>query len=185
MIPKLFLSLFLCLSSCSAGGVFSSQSSSLEVHSMGLQRVVLQANCTTIVCTDGFANEGDVWMTDIPLEQLESGEFTNGQIIHLQVLWKPVAGKTPLTSLSTNISITYIILSEGNVGIYGGGGFCWMSGTPATGMILNIEDATIALQHKDAGFNDLLTPATMLGHVQAVPDNTKAQQLANVAELLQ
>jgi len=152
---------------------------------MGLNRVVLQANCTTIVCTQGFANDGDVWMTDIPLDKLESGEFTNGQIIHLQVLWKPVAGKTPLNSLSTNLSITYTIISEGNVGIYGGGGFCWMSGTPATGMNLNIEDATIALQQKNAGFNDLLTPATMLGHVQAVPDNEKARRLANAAELLQ
>jgi hypothetical protein len=81
MIHKLFLLLFASLAGCSSSGFLSSGGSTVEIHSMGLDRVILEANCTTIVCTEGFANEGDVWMTDIPIDQLKSGEYTDGQII--------------------------------------------------------------------------------------------------------
>lgn len=184
MIRKPFVLLLFCISACSSGGGIHTHGSTLEIHSMGLNRVILKANCSTIVCTKGFANEGDIWMTDIPLEQLESGEFTNGQIIHLQVLWTPVAGKTPLVSTSTNLSIEHIIISNGQVGVYGGGGYCWMSGSPEKGMQLHIEDATIAIQKSGDGFEDLLTPATMNGKVRSVPDKTIARQIATAAELL-
>ena len=179
-----FLLLFLLISACSSGSGVTTHSSSLEVHSMRLNRVILKADCSTIVCTKGFANEGDIWMTDIPLEQLQSGEFKNGQIIHLQVLWTPVAGKTPLASTSTNLSIEHIIISDGQVGIYGGGGYCWMTGSSEDGMQLNIENATIAIQDSSDGFADLLTPATMNGKVRSVPNQTVARQIATAAELL-
>ena len=180
---NVFILLIIFIAGCSTGGGFLSNRS-LEIHSMGLKRVVLRPNCTTIVCTKGFANEGDVWMTDIPLERIESGEIMNGQIIHLQVLWTPVAGKTPLASTSTNLSIELIIISDGHIGIYGGGGYCWMNGNPKDGMQLYIEDATIAIQEQGAGFSDLLTPATMGGRVRSEPDHVTARQIANAAELL-
>lgn len=183
MLRNLLLLLFLCVASCSPGSI-TSHSSSLEVHSMAQDRSVLTPRCTTVVCTEGFANEGDVWMTDIPLEQLTSGTFTSGQIIHLQVLWTPVAGKTPLVPTSTNLAIEYIIVSNGEVGVYGGGGFGWLSGTPETGMHVKIEDATVAIEAQANGFTDLLTPATIVGTVNSVPDSTIARQIATAAELL-
>lgn len=184
MIRNSLLLIVLSIQACTSVGTISTHSSSLEVYSMGLDRVVLQPNCTTIVCTNGFANEGEIWMTDIPLEQLEEGNFTNGQILHLQVLWTPVAGKTPLTSTSTNLSIEHIIVAEGRVGVYGGGGYCWMSGDPENGMQLSVEDATIAIQEQSNGFIDLLTPATMSGRVRSVSNPTIARQIASAAELL-
>ena len=183
MMRSVFILVLFIISGCSTGGGFLSNRK-LEVHSMGLDRVVLQPNCTTIVCTPGFANEGDVWMTDIPLEQIESGAILNGQIIHLQVLWTPVAGKTPLASTSTNLSIELIIISDGHIGVYGGGGYCWMTGTPTDGMQLSIENATLAIQEQSAGFADLLTPATMDDRVRSEPDAITARQIANAAELL-
>ncbi len=180
---NVFILVIIYLSGCSTGGGFLSNRI-LEIHSMGLNRVILQPNCSTIVCTKGFANEGDIWMTDIPIERIEAGDFQNGQIIHLQVLWTPVAGKTPLASTSTNLSIELIIISDGHVGIYGGGGYCWMDGNPKDGMQLYIEDATIAIQERGVGFSDLLTPATMNGRVRSMPDSVTARQIANAAELL-
>jgi len=184
MIRNLFLPIFLSMQACTSVGTISNHSSSLEVYSMGLDRVVLQPNCTTIVCTNGFANEGEIWMTDIPLDQLSEGTFSDGQILHLQVLWTPVAGKTPLTATSTNLSIEHVIIAEGTVGIYGGGGFCWLSGNPEKGMHVYVEDATIAIQEQSSGFLDLLTPATMNGRVRSVPDSTTARQIATAVELL-
>jgi len=175
----LFLSLLL-LQACSAGVRFSQQSS-LEVHSMGLDRVTLYADCTTIVCTDGFANEGDIWMTDIPMEQIISGDFDSGQIIHLQVLWTPVAGKTPLASTSTNVTIKHIIVSDGVVGVYGGGGYCWKYGNPNDGMLLTVEDANVSIQTQSGTFADLLSPASMAGTISSVPNKQIAKQIANAA----
>ena len=158
--------------------------SSLEVHSLGLNRKVLPINCSVIVCTTGFADEGNIWMTDIPLDQLTSGVFSDGQIIHLQLLWKPVAGKTPLSSSSTNLAIKHIIIADGKVGVYTGGGFCLPNGSPQKGMSLYIEEATIALQEGAIGFNDLLTPATMTGRVSSVPNTRIARQIETVAKLI-
>jgi len=183
MKHKFFLLPFLFLSACSSGGFFSS-SSSLEVHSMGLERAIVRTDCTTIVCSEGFANEGDIWMTDIPMDQLVAGDFETGEIIHLQLLWKPVAGKTPLASTSTNLTIYYYIISNGVVGVYGGGGYCWPSGTPTKGMSLLIEEANLILQKNNAGFTDFLSPASMTGRVTSIPDSKTARQIYNAALLI-
>ncbi|HIA71416.1 MAG TPA: hypothetical protein EYO01_01730 [Phycisphaerales bacterium] len=181
MKHKLFFLPLLLVTACSTGGS-TTQNSSLEVHSMGLDRAILFTNCTTIVCVDGFANEGDIWMTDIPMDQIQTGDFSNGQIIHLQILWTPVAGKTPLASTSTNLTIKHIIISDGVVGVYGGGGYCWKYGTPSEGLSLNIEEATIALQSQSEHFNDLLSPATMVGKISSVPNRQVANQISNAAQ---
>lgn len=178
---SLLICIILLLPACSANTSFFTRKTSLEVRSMGLHKVLLNVDCSTIVCTPGFANEGDIWMTDIPLDQLIAGNVTNGQIIHLQVLWTPVAGKTPLASSSTNLTIKQIIIVDGEIGIYGGGGYCWSSGHPNKGMQLAIEGATIALQERSSGFNDLLTPATMTGYVTSKPDAIVARQIATAA----
>ncbi len=180
---NLFILSFLLVSGCSSGGLFS-HTTALEVHSMGLDRAVLRANCTTIVCTEGFANEGDIWMTDIPMDDLVSGDFDTGQIIHLQLLWKPVAGKTPLESTSTNLTIKQYIISDGAVGVYGGGGFCWPTGAPEKGISLYIEEANVSLENSNGNFNDLLSPASMTGQVRSTPDKAIARQIENAALLV-
>ena len=168
------------LTACSNGGGFA-QHSSVTVQSMGRNNSTLVADCSTIVCDTGFANEGEIWMTDIPIEELAKGNIPDGQIIQLQVLWIPVAGKTPLASTSTNLVIKHIIISDGEVGVYGGGGYCWPTGSPNKGMKLKIEQATIALQSQSSGFFDLLTPATMSGAVTSRSDKVAAHQIATAA----
>jgi hypothetical protein len=51
-------------------------------------------------------------------------------------------------------------------------------------MVLNIEDATLAIQYESDGFSDLLTPATMRGRVQSISDQDTARQIANASALL-
>lgn len=180
---KLLILLAMGISGCSSG-ITSNSSSTLEVRSLGLDQKVLRTDCSTIVCTDGFANEGDIWMTDIPVDQLRTGSVSMGQIIHLQILWTPTAGKTPLASTSTNLAIEHIIIVDGEIGIYGGGGYCWPEGTPETGLEIIVEEATIALQHHSAQFADLLTPATMEGRVRSQPDPNTARLIAAAAKQL-
>lgn len=177
---KILLTLLLFLPACTSGGGFA-QHSSVQIQSMGRNSNTLYADCSTIVCTTGFANEGEIWMTDIPIEELAQGNSPDGQIIQLQVLWIPMAGKTPLASTSTNLAIKHIIIADGEVGVYGGGGYCWSKGSPSEGMRLDIEEATIAIQHQSSGFFDLLTPATMTGDLRSRPDDVTARQIATAA----
>ena len=180
---KILFTLLLLLSACTSGGGLA-QNSSVQIQSMGSNSYTLLADCSTVVCTTGFANEGEIWMTDIPIDELARGNSPDGQIVHLQVLWNPVAGKTPLASTSTNLVIKHIIIADGEVGVYGGGGYCWSKGSPSEGMSLDIEDATIAMQNRSPGFLDLLTPATMSGNLTSRPDDVTARQIATAARRL-
>jgi len=180
---KAILTIFMIFNGCSSGFI-SQSSSTLAVKSFGLNQYVLYANCPTIVCTDGFANEGDIWLTDIPIDNLRSGDIDKGQIIHLQIMWTPTAGKTPLASTSTNLVIKHIIIADGQMGVYGGGGYCIPRGTPSTGLDVYVEEATIALQDHSTQFADLLTPATMIGNVRSTPDDRTAKLIAAAAQRL-
>ena len=151
---------------------------SLIVESYSIDQVVFPIDCHTVVCTDGFANEGFVWITDLSEDALRSGEFNHGQIVQIQLLWIPEAGKTPLSETSTNFVFEHIIISNGEIGVYGGGGYCWPSGNAQTGITLDVEDATIALQEKSERFVDLLSPSTISGVVRSQPN-------AHIARLIE
>jgi hypothetical protein len=78
----------------------------------------------------------------------------------------------------------YYIISDGVVGIYEGGGFCWPSGDLDNGLSLFIEDANLSInKSRNANFIDLLSPASMSGRVTSVPDRTTARQIKNAAAL--
>ena len=114
-------------------------------------------------------------LSTIPLETLASGDFEEAQVVHVQMLWKPRPGRTPVNSESTNLSIRYVVLVDGQVGVYGGGGFGWPRGTPGkTGFGLNISGSNLALLESTDGFRDLLTPARLSGQIGAPLDETVA-----------
>ena len=184
MIFKNALCLAVCIAmpACQQFDLVSGNASSLQLQSIGKNQMVLPVDCATVVCAEGFANEGDIWITDIPMDNLQSGNIRNGQIIRIQLLWFPKAGKTPLAETSTNFVIEHIIIAEGEVGIYGGGGYCWPKGTPENGMTLKIEDATIAIQQNSQHFADLLTPATLNGTVIGKADKETARLISAAAQ---
>ncbi len=172
----------LAFAGCSQVARNTNPLSSLKVESYGIDQVIFPIDCSVVVCTEGFANEGYIWMTDLSDDALRSGNITNGQIVQLQLLWLPEAGKTPLAETSTNFVIEHIIVSDGEVGIYGGGGFCWPHGNASTGMTLDIEDATVAMQEQSERFVDLLTPATVTGLVRSNPDANKSRLIEVAAQ---
>lgn len=114
-------------------------------------------------------------LSTVPLETLASGDFEEAQVAHVQMLWTPRAGRTPVSTDATNLSIRYVVLVDGEVGLYGGGGFGWPKGTPGkTGFGLNIAGSNLALLDSTDGFRDLLTPARLLGSIGAPLDETVA-----------
>lgn len=123
-----------------------------------------------------------VVFSDIPYDELARGTAKNGQFLHIEVLWRPKAGRTPTEPTSTNLSIRLVVVSNGEVGVYGGGGFAWVTkGHDYEDELgLEITGSTIALLDKTPGFVDLLSPATMLGELGALknPENARATRRA-------
>ena len=123
-----------------------------------------------------------VVFSDIPYEELATGTAKNGRFLHIEVLWRPKAGRTPVEPSSTNLSIRFVVVSNGEVGVYIGGGFAWIDGgKPADEAIgLNITGASVSLVDKTPGFVDLLSPATLVGELgaQKNAENARATRRA-------
>ena len=105
-------------------------------------------------------------MSTVPLDALRDGKFETAQVVDIRLLWEPRAGRTLVSRDATNLVIRHVILVDGEVGIYGGGGFGWPSGTPGeTGFGLEITGSSVSLVDSTEGFIDLMSPATLLGSI--------------------
>lgn len=119
-----------------------------------------------------------IYLSDVPLESLLDPQTTVVQIAHIELLWRPVPGMTPVEFDSINTSIRHVILVDGEVGIYGGAGFAWFKGKPdAKKLRIVTQGATIALLQATEGFEDLLSPAEYEGEVVAVNDPALAMRI--------
>ena len=147
----------------------------MEVTSVAVDPVHISTQYTTAVCAVDTSVEGSLWLTDIPLADLVAGTVESGQILHVELLWLPRPGYTPIDYEATNISLRYIVISDGEFGIYEGGGFGYPLGTPEdSSMVLNIESATLQLAKSTSGFVDLLSPAVLSGTFNGACDKNTA-----------
>jgi hypothetical protein len=123
-----------------------------------------------------------VVFSDVPYEQLAAGTARNGRFLHIEVLWRPRAGKTPIETSSTNLTIRFVVISDGEVGVYVGGGFAWVEGGREKDdeLSLEITGSSISLIDKTPGFVDLLSPASLVGELGALrnADNARATRRA-------
>ena len=150
----------------------------LQAQSLGDDPVVLPCAPSHVVYAYDPSGESTFWLTNVPLEDLLSGNVRDGQIMHLELLWIPKPGATPMDASATNASIRHIIMADGELGVYGGAGFA-MPGSPLGGerVSVTIRDASLSLQERTSGFRDLLTPAVLTGEFTAVLDAQTATQL--------
>ena len=126
---------------------------------------------------DGIAGTSFM-LASVDPEQLMKGDLRDGQILHIELLWPPKAGYTPMDATATNASIRYVIISNGEMGIYGGAGFAWPEGDATDRTLrVSLEDASLHLQEKTAGFHDLLGTAQVTGSFNSVRDDKKTRQL--------
>jgi len=123
-----------------------------------------------------------VVFSDIPYEDLARGTARDGRFLHVEVLWRPRPGKTPIEPSATNLSIRFVVVSSGEVGVYVGGGFGFIrAGRAGDGEIeVDITGSSISLVDKTPGFVDLLSPAEMTGTLGAFEnaDNARATRRA-------
>jgi hypothetical protein len=170
VIPVLLAAL--PLSGCAnwVAATFAPQGAAIDVASIGadparMQAVLPYASYEVRLWEESFC------ASDVPLEALLAGGVRDGQFLHVQLLWFPKAGRTPVHADALNVVLRYIVVSDGKVGLYGGGGFAWPRGTPGTQpMTLVVRSSTLALLARSEGFVDPLTPASIEGTLVAPPD---------------
>ena len=109
-------------------------------------------------------SEDSFFFADVSLSDLLSHQadrpLRNAVFVHVQVIWKPKPGMTPVDATATNAVTRILIVSEGEVGLYGGAAFARLDGEPGEPEVeLEIEGGTLTLLERTTGFNDLLSPS--------------------------
>ena len=60
---------------------------------------MLPADYRVAVFTHDKITGTSIMLSDVPIEQVVSGEVRNGQMLHIELLWLPKAGETPEAAL--------------------------------------------------------------------------------------
>jgi len=150
----------------------------LRAESLSDDPVVLGTTYVAVVYEQQPDTEASFFLSDVPVEDLLEGTVRQGQIMHVDLLWRPKAGSTPMDASATNAAVHHVIIADGEVGVYGGAGFAMPSGTPGNGrMHVSLRDATVRLLESTEGFNDPLSPAKITGDFTAEHDPALARKI--------
>lgn len=125
-------------------------------------------------------------LSDLTSEQLQNPTGNSvelfGYVLHVELLWVPLAGKTAIDPEATNISIRLIVFSGHEVGLYGGGGFAWPKGEPGEEDYgVDIVGSNATLLAATNGFKDLLSPAQLTGRLRSTLNETQNKQMRRAA----
>ena len=131
-------------------------------------------------------NIADIYLTDLTPEQLEptvDPTTLAGSIVHIHMFLRPRPGRTPIEGTASTAAIRHVVLANGEVGVYSGGGFMLPSGNIGDGRFGGrIFRATLKLTRATDGFNDLLGAAEFSGAVTAPLDDAMAAKIEALLE---
>jgi len=169
-----------------AGCAGPNAAGSLHVLSLGRDPVTLSTRFDAAFFSHDAISGTSFMLSDVPVEQLLDGTASSGQIMHIELLWLPKPGRTPLEPTATNASIRLVVISDGELGVYGGAGFAMPSGNPAedSSISLALRDASLQLLECTSGFNDLLSPAQLTGSVTSRRSDAETRKLNLAASQL-
>lgn len=131
-------------------------------------------------------NTADIYLTDLTPEQLEptvDPTTLAGSIVHVHMFIRPRSGRTPIEGTASTAAIRHVVLANGEVGVYSGGGFLLPSGNVGDSRFGGrISRATLRLTRSTDGFNDLLGAAEFSGAVSAPLDDAMAAKIEALLE---
>ncbi len=152
---------------------------SLRAQSLGDDPVALEGEYITAFYADGSSVETSFVLSDVGLDQLLGGQISRGQVVRIDLLWVPKPGATPMDSSATNASIRYVIVTDGELGVYVGAGFAMPQGDASgASLTVRLRDGSLVLLESTDGFVDLLSPATLTGSFTATHNDQRARQLS-------
>ncbi len=191
-LPRLFvlgtLLTAVCLSACSSLS-FSGGSPAMVSPVTGDR---FSPSLPTRVFTPSQAGVADYYLTDLPKEVLAGGgaggdlSHATGTIVHVHLFTKPRAGSTPIATDATTAIIRVYVLTGGQAGLYGGGGFFSPSGSvdgkEAGG---STRSATLHLTQATKGFEDAIGPTEFSGSFHARRDDATCERLRLITQALE
>ena len=125
------------------------------------------------------------YLSNLTLEELLKEPVEDAQILHAQLLWSPKPGATTVDPTATNLTLRLAIFVDGEMGIYGGAGFAWPSGSIGEGPVeLEIVGSTLTLLQSTDGFRDLLSPVLLVGQIGAPLDPVRTLRIRQAASQL-
>ncbi len=153
-------------------------SGALRVESQGAQAATLPSRFTTAVYSPSNLNIASFYLWDGDVEALLNGQPTNGQFVHVEILWEPRPGRTPIDDSTLNASVRQVIFVNGEFGVYGGAGLARLGdGVGSTQVSVSIPTASLTLLESSENFNDQLSPAHLTGGFTATLDERMSQRL--------
>jgi hypothetical protein len=143
---------------------------------------VLSPQIRTLAYFSDEPQSADIYLTDLTPSELEPGVnpgTLTGNLIHIHQFLTPNAGKTPIASTASNVTIRYIVLSRGAIGVYGGGGFLQPKGSPGDQTFGgSMKRATMKLLDANGQFHDPLGASTLSASFRAPLDPSLARLMA-------
>lgn len=116
-------------------------------------------------------SEASLLFSSVPFDRFAETSEADGLeafVLHAQLLWVPKPGTTPIDPTATNVTLRWIVFAGGEVGVYGGAGFCWPDGEIGKdALTLDIEASTLSLIASTSGFVDQASPASISGRFRA------------------
>lgn len=156
----------------------------MRVTSRGQERAELPLTLPTRVYDSTDANTADFYLSDLPREVWMGGADASsmtGVMVHVHMFVAPKAGRTPIETTASSATVRVLVLSNGELGVYGGGGFFSKSGTAGQKTFGGgLREGTVKLIRATAGFDDRLGPAFFSGSINAErnPDEVAAMRRA-------
>lgn len=153
------------LGACSTIGFSGGRSgASVTRDSQGL---VFEAQYPTRAYRFADKNTADVYLTDLSDDELsafftESQDWSqiSGSLLRVHLFLSPKPGNTPIEPTAASATIRWIVITNGEIGVYDGAGFMIPGGKITKGTISgSIRNAPMKLTRQTVGFFDpLITP---------------------------
>ena len=140
----------------------------------------------TAIYATSDVNTADVILSDLEPDALmraisDESELrtVDGSVLRVRMFITPRAGRTPIDFTASNTSATLVVMSGGEIGVYGGGGFMLPSGKPGNRYFSGrLRDATLKPAGATPGFDDLLGASDLFGRISAQRDDASASRVA-------
>lgn len=144
----------------------------------------LAPHLDTIAYIDRGQGEADVYLTDLTSDELDPAtplDELTGSIIHIKLFLKPKAGRTPIEPTASSAMVRQLVLANGAIGLYGGGGFIFQRGSAGDRSVGgSIANATLKLVRSTPDFADQLGTVDFTGSFTARLNPEQAEQLADL-----